>query len=247
MLLNQPDRDWEKIGRKDPYFGVLRHKRYRTGNLTAETRAQFFQSGEARIKAVLGAVRQHFGTELAPRRALDFGCGVGRLLIPLAQVSQEMTGVDISAAMLAEARENCAARGLQNVRLARDLSELDGTYDFVHSHIVFQHMRVARGEAVFAELLRRLTPGGIGVLHFTYAQARLSQKVNGVLIGHVPFGAHLVNLLKGTKPFAPHLQMNNYRLDRLFRALQRENVTDLHVELTDHSGHFGVVLYFRKP
>jgi hypothetical protein len=30
MLLNEPDRDWEKIGRKDPYFGVLRHPQYRT-------------------------------------------------------------------------------------------------------------------------------------------------------------------------------------------------------------------------
>ncbi|MGC8517983.1 MAG: class I SAM-dependent methyltransferase [Steroidobacteraceae bacterium] len=171
MLLNEPDQDWEKIGRKGPYFGVLRHPQYRTRSLTDAAREQFFQSGEARIRTVIDTVAKRLGVELRPRRALDFGCGVGRLLIPLARLSGEATGIDISDSMRAEAQRNCEARGVGNVRVARDLSALEGSYDFIHSHIVFQHMKVARGEAAFAQLLGRLAPGGIGVVHFTYAKS----------------------------------------------------------------------------
>ncbi|MGC8517982.1 MAG: hypothetical protein ACP5P4_05555 [Steroidobacteraceae bacterium] len=49
------------------------------------------------------------------------------------------------------------------------------------------------------------------------------------------------------RPSAPHLQMNNYRLERLFLMLQRSRIDELHVEFTDHGGYLGVVLYFRKP
>ena len=247
MLLNEPDKDWEKIGRKDPYFGVLRHPQYRTRSLTPEAREQFFQSGEARIRTVIDTIDRHLGAALKPQRALDFGCGVGRLLIPLARRSGEVTGIDISASMLAEARRNCETQGVGNVRVARDLSALEGSYDFIHSHIVFQHMKVARGEAVFAQLLERLTPGGIGVVHFTYAKRRLGQTLRGIVVSRVPLGAYLFNLFKGMRPWAPHLQMNNYRLDRLFSMLQRARIADLHVEFTDHGGYLGVVLYFRKP
>ena len=247
MLLNEPDKDWEKIGRKDPYFGVLRHPQYRTRSLTPEAREQFFQSGEARIRTVIDTIDRHLGVAFKPQRALDFGCGVGRLLIPLARRSGEVTGIDISASMLAEARRNCETQGVGNVRVARDLSALEGSYDFIHSHIVFQHMKVARGEAVFAQLLERLTPGGIGVVHFTYAKRRLGQTLRGIVVSRVPLGAYLFNLFKGMRPWAPHLQMNNYRLDRLFSMLQRARIADLHVEFTDHGGYLGAVLYFRKP
>lgn len=247
MLLNEPDKDWEKIGRKDPYFGVLRHPQYRTRSLTREAREQFFQSGEARVRTVVDTVDKHLDVALRPQRALDFGCGVGRLLIPLARLSGEATGIDISDSMLAEARRNCEARGVGNVTVACDLSALEGSYDFIHSHIVFQHMKVARGEAIFAQLLGRLAPGGIGVLHFTYAKSRLGQTLRGIVVSRVPFGSYLFNLFKGMRPSAPHLQMNNYRLDRLFLLLQRARIADLHMEFTDHGGYLGVVLYFRKP
>jgi SAM-dependent methyltransferase len=44
-----------------------------------------------------------------------------------------------------------------------------GTFDLVHSFIVFQHISQARGEATLRELGRVLNPGGVGVLHFAYA------------------------------------------------------------------------------
>jgi len=42
-------------------------------------------------------------------RVLELGCGTGRLTLPLAQAGHEVTGIDLSPAMLARAREKLAA------------------------------------------------------------------------------------------------------------------------------------------
>jgi len=44
---------------------------------------------------------------------LELACGSGRLLLPLAQAGYEITGVDVSSALLAVARYKIAAAGLQ--------------------------------------------------------------------------------------------------------------------------------------
>jgi len=44
---------------------------------------------------------------------LELACGTGRLLVPLAQAGCEITGVDISPALLAVARRKIEAAGLQ--------------------------------------------------------------------------------------------------------------------------------------
>jgi len=46
-------------------------------------------------------------------RLLDIGCGTGRHSLELARRGYRMTGVDISAGMLAQAQEAAAAEGLQ--------------------------------------------------------------------------------------------------------------------------------------
>ena len=45
----------------------------------------------------------------ASSRVLELGCGTGRLTLPLAQAGHEVTGIDLSPAMLARAREKLAA------------------------------------------------------------------------------------------------------------------------------------------
>jgi hypothetical protein len=58
------------------------------------------------------------------------------VLIPLAERCREVTGVDVSPAMLEEARRNCEAAGVSQVRLIRsddNLSAIGEEFDFVHS------------------------------------------------------------------------------------------------------------------
>jgi 2-polyprenyl-3-methyl-5-hydroxy-6-metoxy-1,4-benzoquinol methylase len=146
------DRDWEKWGASDPYYGVYSLDKFRINNLSEQSRDEFFRSGEEHIKGVFDTIWRVFEKDFTPRRSLDFGCGVGRLVLPLAQRSGHVLGVDISPSMLAEAQKNCTK--LQNCSFALTdgkLSEAIGTFDLVHSFIVFQHIPQDRGQRIIVD------------------------------------------------------------------------------------------------
>ena len=66
----------------------------------------FYRSGTDEIAAVLQRADE-YGIAVPRRRALDFGCGVGRLTLALAEQFDRCDGVDISPAMLKVARQRC--------------------------------------------------------------------------------------------------------------------------------------------
>ena len=58
------------------------------------------------VMAHLTARRVAFARNLMPRgKLLDVGCGTGRFLASMPTMGYELTGIDISAGMLEEARE----------------------------------------------------------------------------------------------------------------------------------------------
>jgi len=75
MSLAAVRRTFEKLGREDPMYTVLSWKRRRHNRWDPE---EFFQTGRREIEGVLRYVDAR-RLPLARRRALDFGCGVGRL------------------------------------------------------------------------------------------------------------------------------------------------------------------------
>lgn len=101
---------------------------------------------------------------------LELGCGSGRLLLPLARRGYQVTGVDLSPAMLAIARRKVEAEGLgDRVRLTeqdmRDLA-LEGRFrlallalgSFAHILTLEDQLRVLAGAG------RHLHPGGLLLL-----------------------------------------------------------------------------------
>lgn len=250
MFDGRTDREWEKYGRDEPYFGVLAEDRFRGTRLAGEKKKEFFESGRACVDDVLNKVRRKIDPDFSVRRALDFGCGVGRLTIPLAAIAGEVTGADVAESMLEEAGRNCKSRGLDNVVLVQTddtLSSLAGEYDFILSFIVFQHIPVKRGERIFRNLLSRLAAGGVGVVHFTYARDHRKRRGAGLIKRYFPPAAGLVNLLRGRKFSAPRMEMNIYNLNKLLTIMWKSRIRDFHAEYTDHGGELGVILYFRKP
>jgi SAM-dependent methyltransferase len=249
-LTNDSDRDWERFGQTDPYFAVLSDPEYH-GQLSTEARAAFFRSGEVHLERLLSIVRGRLDAAFRPQRALDFGCGVGRILIPLATRCREVTGVDVSPAMLAEARRNCDASGASHVRLRLsddDLSALDGEFDLVHSYIVLQHVPVERGERIVRALASRLAAGGIGIFHVTYARAASSRLARILYWARTRIpGAHwALNLALGRSGRAPLMQNNLYSVTRLLDMLWRAGCEEVHVRFTDHQGNRGVLLFARR-
>lgn len=253
MLLNDPDRDWERFGAADPYFGVLTHDKFRSGQLNDAALREFFETGERHLESVAELVRRVSQGELAPDRALEFGCGVGRVLLPLARRAGHVVGVDVSPSMLREARRNCEREQLDNVELVQSddrLSAVSGEFDFIHSFIVFQHVPVVRGEAMLRRLARMLRDGGVGALHFTYRielspamRAYIWTKVN------VPLVQPAINVLRRRPAGTPLMQMNEYCITRLTRILHEEGCDEILSRATRHSEErpaHGVMLVFRK-
>ena len=250
LLTNDSDQDWERFARTEPYFAVLTEPQYR-GELSELDRAEFFRTGEQHVSEMLSIIRSRLHPDFAPARALDFGCGVGRLLIPLAARCRGVTGVDVSPAMLDEARRNCEAASVSNVRLILGddkLSAIEGEFDFVHSYIVLQHIPVRRGERLVRELAGRLAPDGVGVFHVTYSRPHASslRRLLYWARTRLPAAHWALNIARGRPARTPIMQVNRYSVTRLLDILSSEGCPEVHVRFTNHDGYRGVILFARK-
>src|ERR1700685_1735892 len=108
------DKAWKRFGDVDPYYGVLSQSENRSHNFTEQRREKFFLSGEEHVNKVLTTLRE-INPDFSPRRSLDFGCGVGRVAIPLAREATSVLGVDVAPGMLSEAQKNAARYGVDNI------------------------------------------------------------------------------------------------------------------------------------
>ncbi|MGH0030263.1 MAG: class I SAM-dependent methyltransferase [Myxococcota bacterium] len=243
------DRQWERYGSQDPYYGVLSDEKFR-GAPQGASREEFFQSGVDQIDFVLSVARERLDADFAPVSALDFGAGVGRCTVALARRCERVTGVDVSASMLEEARRNCVAFGVDNVTLVQGddaLSHVEGPFDLLHCVLVFQHIRRSRGEALFASLVDLLSEGGIGAVQFVYQRTDARWiRLLGWLRREVPLFHNLVNLAYG-RPFSdPLMEKNVYDLNRLFALLQERGCGEVHTRFMGEGKLRSVVLFFRK-
>lgn len=150
---------WDGHARRDPLWAILSEPAKKGGRWDTE---RFFQTGVAEISHILYHLRLRQIT-VVRRRALDFGCGVGRLSQALAQHFARVDGVDVSPAMVGLAR-SCNRHGERVTYHANDRPDLsifpDGTFDLVVSSIVLQHIEPAVATRFLRELCRVLAPGG---------------------------------------------------------------------------------------
>jgi SAM-dependent methyltransferase len=128
---------------------------------------EFFASAADQVRAFETELRRKPASFWAQSRAVEIGCGPGRLLKPLSRHFRELHGLDVSDAMIRRAAANLA--GTDNIRLhhAADssLSQFaDASVGFVYSYAVFQHIPsrdVVMG--YLREVVRVLAPGGLFV------------------------------------------------------------------------------------
>lgn len=163
--------DWNARAREDAGYFVAFGRR---------------DSDEAEFFATASEVLNHLQTEmgrvpLAQRgewRALEIGCGPGRLMRPLSSQFVEIHGVDVSDEMIALANQKLGDIPNAHAQLG-DGSTLaqfrDASFEFVYSYAVFQH--VPAREVVFSylrEIHRVMKPGALAVLHFNGLANRLT-------------------------------------------------------------------------
>ena len=233
-LSDNSDDSWRQYGKNDPYFGVFSADRFRGKNLNEATLKEFFDSGETQIDEVLQAARLHVNGGMATDDALDFGCGVGRLVLPLAKRFGGATGVDISSDYRAEAKRNCDRRGIGNVSFAENLSSLlaaGRSFDFIHSSLVFNHIPWIRGQKIITEMFQLLRPGGVMAIQVLHRQeiGQLHRRARTARKSFLPLH-WLINLYRGRQMFEPLMQANEYPLDELVPLLHRLGADGVYIE-----------------
>ncbi len=232
LLYRDTDRDWQRIGETEPFWGVLTAPEFRKDSLTSDAVEAFYDTGKDYVGWLKGEMEAFCGAPFAPRKALDFGCGVGRLTHAMTAVAEEVIGVDIAPAMLARARE----RGEAGVRFQTDLP--DEAFDWIHSYIVFQHIPAARGMDILRDLLRRLTPDACVTLHFTVGRSDAHR-------GSTPL-ARLLQWYDNRTGAGHQVSMHDYDIGELTRTLYAAGINQMNLLPTDHGGHYGVFIIGRR-
>ncbi|MEJ7912150.1 MAG: class I SAM-dependent methyltransferase [Chitinophagaceae bacterium] len=168
----------------------------------------------------------------------------------LFQGSKEVTGIDVSASMLTEAKNNMEKHLVNNVQLLESNSPdiLTGKqFDLGHSFIVMQHIPVHIGYHVFEILLQLIKKGGYGMIHLTYSNDKtLIKNQKNKLKSRYQFFSRFFNVVSGRHPDKPYMHMNNYNLATVFRIIEKAGISKSYVELTNHGGYRGLCLYLAK-
>ena len=133
--LTRQRNDWEELAALDPLWAVLSDAEMRFNRWD---HARFFRTGAQEIGALVAHAEQ-LGFPDQWHRALDFGCGVGRLTRALRAYFPECHGVDISSRMVQRARELTPGCDF-HINTETNLQLFDDSYfDLVYSVIVLQH------------------------------------------------------------------------------------------------------------
>jgi ubiquinone/menaquinone biosynthesis C-methylase UbiE len=127
--------------------------------------ALFATAAPIRDEAALDMLVQWSGVS-ANDRVLDVACGPGIVGCGFARLARQVTGIDLTPAMIDEARSHSAQLGLTNTewRIGEipPLPWADDAFDIVVSRYAFHHF--ARPLTVLEEMARVCAPGGTVVV-----------------------------------------------------------------------------------
>lgn len=114
------------------------------------------------------------------KTVLDLGCGTGGHVLPLSARGYEVTGVDLSQAMLDQVRRKAIEAGSTAVFLHGDVRDADAgrCFDAVISMFAVMGYQAGEGHmaAAYANARRHLEPGGLFLFDIWHGAAVLAQK-----------------------------------------------------------------------
>jgi SAM-dependent methyltransferase len=153
---------WDQAATADAMFNIITDPAKAHGGWTPE---EFFAHGQDEIDRAMERLADLVDIRLG--RALDFGCGLGRLTQALTDWFGKVEGVDISSEMVLRARSyDPRLRCSFHHNPDGDLSLFKArTFDFVYSMIVLQHMPQDMQHGYVREFFRVLKPGGVAMFH----------------------------------------------------------------------------------
>ena len=222
---------------REPYFAAVTDPKFLRANLTPEHERAFFASGESLVSWMLGVIDAGLAPQFAPMSTLEFGCGPGRLALPLARRPGSVVAVDRSAAMLDAARAEAERRGLGHIELRRpeDLFASPRTFDLVVCYHVLQRLPRLEGLALLRRLTHAIGADGVGVFQWCCrARGPLGVRASRWIRERVPAVNHLANQLRGKSPGDPFIPTHVYDTAEMLAELDAAGLDPVHVAIERH-------------
>lgn len=236
-MSNNADRDWDQFAAREPYFAVVTDPRFLGANRTAEYERQFFASGESLVDWMLGVIDAALIPQFAPMSILEFGCGVGRLALPLARRPGSVVGVDRSPAMLETARAQAAQHGLDHIdfQTADTFFAAPRTFDFVVCYHLLQRLPRQDGLALLRRLEGCIGADGVGVFQWC-SRSREPLLVRGSRWARerVPGANRAANHLRGKPSGHPFIPTHVYDTAEMLAELDAAGLDPVHLALERH-------------
>ncbi|WP_052374306.1 methyltransferase domain-containing protein [Methanobacterium sp. SMA-27] len=157
--LKDVQKNWEGLAQDNPLGAIITSEK----NWDLEN---FFKTGINEINDLMMYL-ETLNKQISTKKAVDFGCGVGRLTQPLTNFFDKVYGIDISPTMIKLANELFPEDKCEFVLNEKDNLELfeNNSMDFVYSNITLLHMEPKYSKKYIKEFLRILEPGGISIFY----------------------------------------------------------------------------------
>lgn len=155
---------WTRLGETEPHWSVLTSDEFRQDRI-GETSADFYASGGWTAWLMTAALARQGLSLSGLTTCLEFGCGVGRITLPLRDLFPQVIGVDISAAHLKVAQAEIDRRQVTGIDLKHvtgmaDIAALP-RFDALFTLIVLQHNPPPLIAEILDTLFGLLNPGGV--------------------------------------------------------------------------------------
>jgi len=241
-----PDPQFEAFAAREPYFAVLTAPRFLRAHLTPDHEREFFASGEHLVQWMLDLIDAGLSPQFAPASTLEYGCGLGRLALPLAERPGSVTAVDRSPVMLDLARKQAARRNLShiNFQTPAELFAKPRKFDLVVCYQVLQRLKPAEAMSLVDELIDLISPTGVGVFQWPLPSSESGLVSSSRWLRENMPGANTVaNKLRGKDADEPFIPTHTYALDDLLPVFQRSGFKSTHVVLEPHENiEYAIVL-----
>jgi len=228
---------WERFAAREPYFAAVTDPRFLRANLTPAHERRFFASGESLVTWMLGVIDAGLAPQFAPMSTLEYGCGPGRLALPLAQRPGAVVAVDRSAVMLDFAREEARRRGLAHIEFLRpgELFAAARTFDLVVCYHVLQRLPRIEGLGLLRRLVASIGADGVGVFQWCCrARGPLAVQASRWIRERVPAANWAANQLRGKPAGDPFIPTHVYDTGEMLAELDAAGLNPVHVAIERH-------------
>lgn len=213
MGLKNLQKTWNGLGDTDPLYAICLDP-LKKGRKWHEQ--EFFLSGKKEAAAVIKGI-SWLVKDFPKKRALDFGCGVGRVTQGLCKYFDAVVGVDIAPSMikLAGKYNKYGRKCTYTVNSRSDLSIFnDKFFSFIYSTQTLQHIPPEFTKIYIREFMRILSDQGILVF---YLPSHPKVTLRGMIFKYVP--NFILNIYRKMK-YGGNIELYWVKKDEVLKILR---------------------------